>query len=255
MKKLTFQVMCLLILVFIWCSSSLAENSNTGERQPTLTLGLGSVISTNPYRGGDRKILALPLLAYEGERFFVRGTNVGYHLVKQNNLTLSLLSSYRMAGYDSGDSDFLRGMADRDGTLEAGLQVSLATSLGQFSATLLSDVLDEHNGHEAQLTFSKRFPLQKFFASPFVSAIWQSSQLVNYYYGVRSIEASIARPAYRVDSSVLVQFGVMANYLFREHWSVSGRIAVTRLADKISNSPIVEDDLVTSAYVGIGYQF
>jgi len=194
-------------------------------------------------------------LAYEGERLFLRGTNAGYHLFKQNNFSLSLLSSYRMAGYDSGDSDFLQGMKDRDGTLDAGLQISLATSLGQFSATLLSDVLDKHNGHEAKLTFTKRFPLQKFFVSPFVSAIWQSSQLVNYYYGVRSTEASMARPAYKVDSSVLVQLGVMANYLFREHWSISGRIAVTRLADKISDSPIVEDDFVTSAFVGVGYQF
>lgn len=256
MRKLPFHLICLLLLVFIWSNSSFAENSNAGERQPTLTLGLASSVSTNPYRGADSKILVLPLLAYEGERFFVRGINVGYHLVKQNNLTLSLLSSYRiMAGYDSSDSDFLEGMADRDGTLEAGLQVSLATDLGRFSATLLSDVLDEHNGHEVKLTFSKRFPVQRFSVIPFVSAIWQSSQLANYYYGVRSTEATIARPAYKVDSSVLVQTGLMANYMFRERWSINGRLDVTRLADEISDSPIVEDDFVTSAYVGIGYQF
>jgi outer membrane protein len=255
MRKLPVHLMFLLFLIFIWSNSSFAANSTADERKATLVLGLGSAISTNPYRGADRKVLALPLLAYEGERFFARGTNVGYHLVKQNNLTLSLLSSYRMAGYDSDDSDFLRGMADREGALEAGLQVVLATSFGQFSATLLSDVLDEHNGHEAKLIFSKRFPFRRFSVSPFVSAIWQSSQLVNYYYGVRSIEASITRPAYQVDSSVLVQSGLMANYLFREHWSLSGRIAVTRLADDISNSPIVEDDLVTSAFAGIGYKF
>jgi outer membrane protein len=120
---------------------------------------------------------------------------------------------------------------------------------------MLSDLLDKHNDHEAKPTFIKGFTLQRFYVSPFVSAIRQSSQLVNYYYGVRSIEASIARPACPVDSSVLVQPGLMANYLFREHWSVSGRIAVTRLANETNNSPIIEDDLVTSAYVGIGYQF
>jgi outer membrane protein len=236
-------------------NSSFAEVSNTNARSSSLTLGLASSVSTNPYRGADRDILVLPLVAYEGERFFVRGTNVGYHLAKQNNLTLSLLSSYRIAGYDSGDSDFLRGMADRDGTLEAGLQVSLPTALGLFSVTLLSDVLDEHNGHEAKLTFSKRFPLQGFVVSPFVSVIWQSSQLANYYYGVRSTEATIARPAYQVDSSVLVQIGLLANYLFREHWSLSGGLAVTRLADEITSSPIVEDDHVTRLFVGVGYRF
>ena len=63
------------------------------------------------------------------------------------------------------------------------------------------------------------------------------------------------RPAYKVDSAFLVQLGLMTNYRLSEHWSVSGRIALTRLADEISDSPIVEDDFVTSAFVGIGYRF
>lgn len=255
MRKKTLSSLCLLFLVFAWNSSSFAETNSAAERQRPLTLGLGATLSSNPYRGADTKVIPLPLLLYEGERFFVRGLNIGYHLIRHNNVTLSLLGSYRMAGYDSDDSAFLRGMADRDGTLEAGMQVSLATSLGQLSATLLSDILDKHNGHEARLTFSKRVPVQNVFVSPFVSAIWQSGQLVNYYYGVRSSEATMARPAYRVNSSIRVQAGIMANYLFNEHWSLSGRIAVTRLADEISDSPIVADNLVTSAFVGIGYQF
>ncbi len=255
MRKFTFRLLCIFLLIFTWSSSSFAESSNASGRQHNLTLGLGTVFSTNPYQGADWKINPLPLLTYEGDHFFVRGTNAGYHLFKQNNLTLSLLGSYRMAGYDSGDSPFLQGMADREETLEAGLQVSLATSFGHFSATLLSDVLDEHNGQEAKLTFSKRFPVQNFFVSPFVSAIWQSDQLVDYYYGVRTTEATIARPAYQVNNSILMQIGLMANYLFSEHWSISGRVSMTRLADEISDSPIVDDDLVTSVFFSIGYQF
>ena len=255
MIKVTSHFVCLLLLVFTLCDSSFAATSNAAGRQQAFTLGLGAVFSSNPYRGADSEFIPLPLLMYEGERFFVRGTSVGYHLLKQKDLTLSLLGSYRMAGYDSGDSAFLQGMADRDGTLEAGLQASLATSLGQFRATVLSDVLDEHNGQEAKLTFSKRFPVQSVFVSPFVSAIWQSGQLVNYYYGVRATEATSARPAYQADSSILLQLGLMTNYMFNERWLISGWIAVTRLADEISDSPIVADELVPSAFVGIGYRF
>ncbi len=185
----------------------------------------------------------------------MRGTNVGYHLFKNKGLTLSLLGSYRMAGYEGGDSAFLQGMADRDGTLEAGLQASLATSLGQFRATILSDVLNEHNGQEAKLSFSKRFPLQNFSVSPSVSVIWQSGQLVDYCYGVRAAEATLVRPAYQVDSSILTQLGLMTCYRFNERWSFTGRIAVTRLDDEIGDSPIVEDDLVTSAFIGFGYRY
>ena len=146
-------------------------------------------------------------------------------------------------------------MSDRDGPFEAGMQASLGTSLGQFRASLLSDLLDKHNGLEGKLTFSKRFSQQKMSVSPSVSLLWQSGQLANYYYGVRMAEATMNRPAYKVGSALSVQLGVMTNYRLNEHWSVSGRIALTRLADEISDSPIVEDDFVTSAFVGIGYRF
>ena len=255
MKKITCPLLFMLLNIFMWSSPGLAENSSKVKKQLNLSLGLGAIYSSNPYRGADNEITPFPLLNYEGERFFLRGTRLGYHLFKQDRFAVTLLGSYRGEGYESGDSSFLQGMADRDGTFEAGLQTSLVTSLGQFRASLLSDVLDEHNGHEARLTFSKRFSLQKILVSPSASLIWQSGQLANYYYGVRMAEATMNRPAYKVDSAFLVQLGLMTNYRLSEHWSVSGRIALTRLADEISDSPIVEDDFVTSAFVGIGYRF
>jgi outer membrane protein len=255
MKKATTHFLCLLLLVFGLCHSSYAATSSAPGKQQPLLLGLGAVFSDNPYRGVNSEFLPLPFLSYEGERFFVRGITAGYHLFKQEDLTISMLGSYRMAGYESGDSAFLQGMADRDGTLEAGLQATLATSLGRFHGTVLSDILDEHNGQEAKLTFSKRLPLQNFSVSPFVSLIWQTGQLTDYYYGVRAAEATLARPAYEVDSSILMQVGLMANYMFDQHWAINGRIAVTRLSDEISDSPIVEDDLVPGAFIGIGYRF
>jgi len=247
-KKLTCSLLLMLLIIFMLSSTGLAKNN--------LSLGLGTVFSSTPYRGADSKITPFPLISYEGERFFFRGTRLGYHLIKKGRFfAVSLLGSYRGDGYESGDSSFLQGMADRDGTFEAGLEASLGTSLGQFRASLLSDVLDEHNGHEARLTFSKRFPLQKLSVIPSVSLIWQSGQLANYYYGVRMAEATMNRPAYKFDSAVSLQVGLMTNYRFSEHWSVSGRIALGRLADEVRDSPIVEDDFVTSAFVGIGYQF
>jgi outer membrane protein len=253
MKKTT--CFFLLLLVFMWCSYGFAENSGYEKSQPKLNFGLGTVYSSTPYRGADSELTPFPLLAYEGKRFFLRGTKLGVHLMKQDRFVLSLLGSYRGDGYESGDSSFLQGMSDRDGTLEVGIQASLTSPFGQFRTSLVSDILGEHNGHEAKLTFSKRFFLQKFSISPSASLIWKSGQLSNYYYGVRMAEATINRPAYKVDSSFAVQLGVMTNYRLSEHWFVSGQIALTRLADEISDSPIVEDDFVTTAFVGIGYRF
>ena len=85
--------------------------------------------------------------------------------------------------------------------------------------------------------------------------IWQSGQLANYYYGVRGSEATVARPAYKADSSLLLQAGVSADYPLNAHWSINARAVLTRLADEISDSPIVEDDYIVSGFIGVGYRF
>ena len=97
--------------------------------------------------------------------------------------------------------------------------------------------------------------LEKVSVSPSASLIWQSGQLANYYYDVRMAEATMNRPAYKVDSSLSVQLGLMTNDRLSQHGSVFGRITLTRLANEISDSRIVEDDFVTSAFVGVGYRF
>jgi len=255
MKKPTYSLLLFFLIALTGTGNSLAENSSTNRTPLKLNAGLGAFYRSNPYRGADSDIIPFPLLTYEGRNFFLRGTKLGYHLFKKESLILSLLGSYRGDGYESGDSSFLQGMEDRDGTLEAGLQASVATPFGRLSASLLSDVLSEHSGHEVKISLSKRFSLQKLSVIPSASVIWQSSQLTNYYYGVRTIETSMNRPAYKVGSSSLVKLGVMMNYRLVDRWSVTGQFGVIRLADKITDSPIVEDDFVASGFVGCGYQF
>jgi len=208
-----------------------------------------------PIGGLKASLPPFPLLVYEGEHFFLRGPKLGFKLIQRDRFSLTLLGSYRGDGYKGSDSVFLQGMANRDGTFEVGMQSSLTSSVGKFSVSLLSDILNEHKGHEAKLTFSKRFFLRKFLVRPSVSLIWKSGQLANYYYGVRASEATIDRAAYKVDSSFLLQLALMTNYRLSENWFVSGQIALNRLADEIIDSPIIEDDFITTAFVGIGYQF
>jgi len=254
-RKPTGLIFFLLLFASIYGGSAVAETAVDENTQLNLSLGVGGAYSSNPYRGADAEFVPFPLVVYEGERFFFRGTRAGYYLYRKESLSFSLLASYRMDGYESGDSAFLQGMSDRDGTLEAGLQTTLATPVGSVRASLLSDLLAEHSGHEARLSLSKRFPLDGLSVSPFAAAIWQSGQLTNYYYGVRGVEATASRPAYKVDSAILLQLGTRANYRLTDAWSLTGQVAVTRLADEISDSPIVEDDFVASGFLGIGYRF
>ena len=77
----------------MWSSTSLAEISNKGKKQLNLSLGLGAVYSSTPYRGADSELTPFPLVSYEGERFFLRGTRLGYHLFKKDRFAVTLLGS------------------------------------------------------------------------------------------------------------------------------------------------------------------
>ena len=77
MKKITCPWLFMLLIIFMWSATGLAENSSKGKKQLNLSLGLGAVYSSTPYRGADSEITPFPLLGYEGERLFLRGTKLG----------------------------------------------------------------------------------------------------------------------------------------------------------------------------------
>lgn len=241
------------LLALLWSSNAMA-NSND-DPSNFLSFGLGAAFSSSPYQGVDSEISPFPLVIYQGERLFLQGPQFGYRLFKQDNFNLALLGSYRLQGYESDDSSFLQGMDDRNGTLEAGLQAELETDLGQFRLSVLSDLQDEHNGQEVKLEMEKMFSFQKLSISPSAALIWQSGKLADYYYGVTTAEATLARPEYEVDDTLMLEVGLMANYMLSRHWSINGRVAVSKLANEVSDSPIVNDDLVTNGFIGFSYRF
>lgn len=245
----------LLALILSLVASNVMAEGRPGPPSETWSLGIGVAVSSSPYRGVGNETMPFPLLVYQGERLFFRGTQLGYRFLNRNGYEVAALAKYRFQGYDEHDSSYLRGMEDRKGSLEGGLQASKKTTIGQVRMTLLGDLLGEHDGFEVELAYSKSFPFEKLIVKPGISAIWQSSQLVDYYYGVTRQEATDARPYYKADWSVSPQVGLTAIYMFNRQWAVNGRMSLTRLPDEIVDSPIVDDRFVASCFVGITYRF
>jgi len=247
------QVFLALVLLLV-ANSAMAEGA-PGPPPGKWSLGIGAGVSSSPYRGVGSETMPFPLLVYRGERLFFRGIELGYRLLQQNGYEIAVLAKYRFQGYDGHDSSYLRGMEDRQGTLEGGLQASRKTAYGQFRLTLLGDLFGEHKGYEADAAYSKSFHFEKLIVKPAISVIWQSSQLVDYYYGVTRQEETATRPFYKGDWSVLTQVGLTAIYMLNGQWAINARASMTRLPDEIVNSPIVDDRMVASGFVGVIYRF
>jgi outer membrane protein len=221
------------------------------------SLGLGVISAPRPYVGADNRILAIPLIGLEYKRLYVQGIRVGYHLVENDDLAIDIRARYIFDGLDPDDSPFLDGMAARDGTVEGGLGVDWTPGAWGVRLSAFSDLLGRSDGRELGLDVSRTwtFGRYRWGLTPAVGAVWQSSDLIDYYYGVPPEEARPGRPAYAGQSALNFRTSLLAFYRLSSRVSLIGLVQAQRLDDEISDSPIVDRRRSYFALVGIDYQF
>jgi outer membrane protein len=220
-------------------------------------VGVGMIGRSSPYRdysGGVTQVI--PAITYNGNRLQILGPNVSYGLVGTGKLRLAAAASYRLGVYEEDDSDFLKGLGDRDSTLMAGLALQAELPMGldaRFSYE--HDVLDRIGGGEARVAVDKSFQLGTFRLSPALGVNWLADDLVDYDFGVPQDKARLDRPAYRPDSALTVDVGVGVLCEITTDWLVVMNFAVEFFDSEITDSPIVDDDYVLKGFFGINYVF
>ena len=235
------------LVVLTWSASASADTR--------FGLGLGALTGDDGYRGVDNGVDVLPLVSINSANYYFFATQFGYEVGRFNGVEVTVLADYRTDGFEAGDSTFLTGMADRTGTLELGLELEYSTDLGDFSLAMLSDVLDEHEGHEISATYSLPIVLRSSQLTPFISVTHQSDDLVNYYYGVQSTEATSTRSAYEGSATTNYEIGVQSRWQSGEHHQILTQISYETWGDAITNSPLIESDGGVQAVVGYVYVF
>jgi outer membrane protein len=218
------------------------------------SVGLGAAAVSRPYVGANDRIIPIPLVNYVGERLTVAGPRFEYELARRDWITVSVLGEYRFAGFRSSDSPRLDGMRDRDDTFELGLAFrhrlfERFTLRAQFTA----DVLDKHGGLGGDLALTRNFRSGRWSFSPTLGVSLQSSELADYYYGVRPSEARPSRPAYELGTALDPYLGFTATYQAAPSWLVIGGLNLELLDDEISRSPIVNDEVLATVFVGFIY--
>jgi len=255
------KVICVLIIA-AGAGGALGEEAPAEKYAGTTEVfmaGAGAVITRNPYKGIGAEGRGIPLFFYRSENLSLYGPIASYSLLDDVGWRLRGLARMRFEGYDQDDSRYLRGMDDRDWTLELGAAVSRGFGPGELTASGTSDVLNEHRGHEVRLTydydFRGAFGVTELSVTPGAGLTYRSSDLNDYYYGVRSDEAAPGRPEYEAGDSTGLLASLRANYMLNERWSVMAMTAVEWLGSEITDSPIVDKDYEVSALLGVMYRF
>jgi MipA family protein len=226
------------------------------------TLGLGASVIDSPYAGEGSRVRPFPLLGYEGERVFLRGTSAGAHLYQSRQFTVDAILSARLQGFDIDDlgrAELLSNgvdaglLRDRDDGLDAGIRMTFASSWGAISLGAVHDITDASGGYEISLDYRYTWRLAKTSITAHAGANWMSSDLANYYFGILDSEVARGVSAYSPGSALVPRIGLTAMHpIGASKWQLLGSAEYQFLPSELRNSPLLEPDRNGFARVVLG---
>jgi len=221
------------------------------------SLGLGVISSPRPYIGAKNSILPIPLVELYYKKIYVQGIRAGFHLFEKGNVVFDARARLTFAGLDPDDSPALEGMAERKSTVEGGFALDWRPGKYQLSTTAFSDLLGRSGGQQVGLDFSRAwiFAGYRWGLTPSIGVVWQSSDLVDYYFGVTPEEARPGRPPFQGQSAINFRASVFAFFRLTTRVNFVGLLRVQRLDNEISSSPIVDKPRGYFGLLGVNYTF
>lgn len=223
--------------------------------EPQWSLGLGVISAPRPYVGADNQTFVVPLVGLEYKRLSVQGIRISYHLVRNDTFTLDARARYSFDGLDPDDSPFLEDMEARRGTVEAGLGLDWTFGPWALRGTAFTDILGRSDGQELGLDLSRTwtFAGYRWGLTPAVGAVWQSDDLIDYYYGVPPDEARPDRPAFAGEAALNLRTSLLVFYRISKNFNAVGLFQFQRFDNEISSSPIVDRKRNYFGLVGVNY--
>ncbi len=186
----------------------------------------------------------MPLVDITYKKLYVQGIQAGFWFVDSKKFDFGVRADIVFQSLDPDDSPYLTGMDKRDPSLQGGLVFAWKPGKFRLATAASTDLLGRSNGQQVSLDFSRMWQWhgRAVGIMPSIGAVWQSSNFINYYYGVTPEEAQPGRPPFSGQSAVNLR-GSLLGYLFVSHRiRFVAYFEVQRLANEIYDSPIVDAD-------------
>lgn len=137
----------------------------------------------------------------------------------------------------------------------AGVEFSYFGQKWVASLNVLQEALNVHGGQEVRLAASQAFGSGKTRYQFSTGMTWQSANLIDYYFGAHEGEVSESME-YSINQSGITPFVRLSwSRKLNDHWKLLATFHHKRLADAIVDSPLVEEDNVTTVFFGGVYHF
>lgn len=237
------------------------EGKETGG-PPRWGLGVGAIFNDSPYAGEGTRVMPIPLVSYNGERFYFRGVGAGWKFIANDSFELAAVAKLRFDGFevdDLGRQELARNgidhrlLEDRDKALDLGLNMKWTGRAGELEVELLADATDTSGGQEASLQYGYPIEVGKGRLTPSVGVTWQSKDMANYHYGTLPEEVARGVVDYKPGAVTLPSIGLSYFRPVGEKWSLIAFARHTRLPDEIQDSPLIEPDASGSTSLFVGF--
>jgi len=238
----------------------LFSNLVADQTKQKLIIGAGPYFQSEPYKGTSTLVLPSPVVFFDNSLVYARWSRFGIYFLgdKKEDYSwgFSLTVQPRTLGYKASDSNFLKGMSDRDSTLEGGLAFSANYKNSTYVEVMfLADMLNKYNSWISQIEVGDKYKVGNFTFYPSAVVLYQPRKFVDYYYGVKNSEATLGRPAYSPNGGFSYAMQTYINYPITKKLSALFNIRADKIPNSAYNSPLVNNKFIYSGLASLIYTF
>lgn len=222
-------------------------------------LGVSYSVSQSPYLGASNNSIAYPYLtsftnnAFTDDWLILGNGDVGFRWTNEAGWVLGAVGRINTQGTGTDVVDDLVGIDTRKWSVEAGPVIGWRGWPMHLELKQYYEIFSDYGGPTAEFMASFPVELPWGWVIPSAAVVRNSADHNLYYYGVSESEIRPGRPEYVPGSSNNLKLRVNMGYAITDKWLLSVTAGYEWLDSAISDSPIVGEDTLWSANVGIAY--
>lgn len=245
MKKIILTLAALAI-----CSTTTLAQENHFK------VGAG-VAASNHFFKGDNIVSPLPFFDVRYDNFFMIGTDIGYDVISEDSVTLSLF-------VNPLDGFFIRSKdmdSDYDSIDERKTQIAFGAIINYdlpfYDMKALLSVSGGERGAKSSARILKSYTFDnKLTLIPSIAATFYSEDYTDYYFGVDGNElGGSLTHTYSPNDAYSLGLSLAAEYYLNDKITLLAFLSADRFSSEVANSPIIDNDVVLKMGVGAKYSF
>jgi MipA family protein len=237
-------------------ADDLDARANEGGTHWGLGLAIGA--ERSPYAGVKNRSFVFPLISYENRWVRLFGNQLDLKLPAAGAFEFALRATYSFdEGYKASDSPTLAGLAERKGGLRLGPVGIWRSPVAELSLEWLADASRHSKGQTLKFGAEHAYSLGGHLSlTPHIAAVWRDRKEVDYFFGVRPDEATVARRAYAGGATTSLEAGLRFSHAGRDSpHLLFVDLTATRWGSGITGSPLVGRKNSPAVRVGYVYRF